>query len=114
MPMPRIARGFILTISSMMVVLTILAATIKLDRVVTANGVVIARDSTIVVQPMEISIVRSIDVNVGDVVHAGQVLARLDPTFAAADMGALATQVSSLQAQVVPHAGRNGEPAVHL
>ena len=62
--------------------------------------VVIARDSTIVVQPMEISIVRSIDVNVGDVVHAGQVLARLDPTFAAADMGALATQVSSLQAQV--------------
>ena len=100
MPMPRIARGFILTISSMMVVLTILAATIKLDRVVTANGVVIARNSTIVVQPMEISIVRSIDVNVGDVVHAGQVLARLDPTFAAADMGALATQVSSLQAQV--------------
>jgi hemolysin D len=100
MPMPRIARGFILTISSMMVALTIIASTVKVDRVVTANGVVIARDSTIVIQPMEISIVRSIDVNVGDAVHAGQILARLDPTFAAADMGALATQVSSLQAQV--------------
>jgi len=100
MPMPRIARGMTLTISSMMVVLGILAATIKVDRVVTATGVVVAHDSTMVVQPMEISIVRSIDVNVGDVVHAGQILARLDPTFAAADMGALAAQVSALQAQV--------------
>jgi HlyD family secretion protein len=34
------------------------------------------------------------------VVHAGQVLARLDPTFATADMGALVAQVSTLQAQV--------------
>ncbi len=100
MPMPRIARGMTLTISSMMVVLGILAATIKVDRVVTATGVVAARDATMVVQPMEISIVRSIDVSVGDVVHAGQILARLDPTFAAADMGALAAQVSALQAQV--------------
>ena len=33
-------------------------------------------------------------------VHAGQVLARLDPTFATADMGALVAQVSTLQAQV--------------
>ena len=36
----------------------------------------------------------------GDVVHAGQILARLDPTFATADMGALVAQVSTLQAQV--------------
>ncbi len=100
MPMPRIARGMTMTISSMMVVIGILAATIKVDRVVTAAGVVVARDATIVVQPLEVSIVRSIDVNVGDVVHAGQVLARLDPTFATADMGALAAQVSALQAQV--------------
>ena len=33
-------------------------------------------------------------------VHAGQILARLDPTFATADMGALVAQVSTLQAQV--------------
>lgn len=100
MPMPRIARGLTLTISSMMIVLATLAAMIKVDRVVTAAGIVVARDSTIVVQPMEVSIVRSIDVSVGDVVHAGQILARLDPTFATADMGALASQVSALQAQV--------------
>jgi hemolysin D len=36
----------------------------------------------------------------GDVVHTGQLLARLDPTFAVADMAALAAQVSTYQAQV--------------
>jgi len=100
MPMPRIARSLTLIISSMMIGLAVLASVIKVDRVVTATGVVVARSSTLVVQPLETSIVRSIDVSVGDVVHSGQILAQLDPTFAAADMGSLASQVSALQAQV--------------
>ncbi len=100
MPMPRVARGFALTISSMIVALFIVAGVIKVDRVVTASGVVVARSATIVVQPLETAIVRSIEVSAGDSVHAGQILARLDPTFATADMGTLTAQVSSLQAQV--------------
>ncbi|WP_428488204.1 HlyD family type I secretion periplasmic adaptor subunit [Rhodopila sp.] len=100
MPMPRIARGFTMTITSMILALIVLAAVIKVDQVVTASGVVVSRAPTVVVQPLETSIVRSIDVSVGDVVHAGQVLARLDPTFAAADLGALVAQVAALQAQV--------------
>ena len=51
-------------------------------------------------QPLETAIVRSIDVREGQQVHAGDVLARLDPTFAAADLGALTAQVSSLEAEV--------------
>lgn len=100
MPMPRVARGFALTISSMIVALFVVAGVIKVDRVVTASGVVVARSATIVVQPLETAIVRSIEVSAGDAVHAGQILARLDPTFATADMGTLTAQVSSLQAQV--------------
>lgn len=100
MPMPPIARGFILTLSSMIAALFILSGVVKVDRVVTAAGVVVARSPTIVVQPLEVSIVRSIEVHPGDVVHAGQILARLDPTFASADMGTLVAQVSTLQAQV--------------
>jgi hemolysin D len=100
MPMPRIASGFTWTFASMIAVLCTLAGVIEVDRVVTATGVVVARSPTIVIQPLETAIVRSIEVHPGDVVHAGQVLARLDPTFAAADMGALVAQVSSLQAQV--------------
>jgi hemolysin D len=100
MPMPRLARGFTLTLTSMLAMLLILSGVIEVDRVVTAAGVVISRSPTIVIQPLDTAIVRSIDVNPGDVVHAGQVLARLDPTFATADMGALVAQVSTLQAQV--------------
>ena len=73
---------------------------IHVDRVVTAQGKVVARTPTLVLQPLEAAIVRSIDVHEGQTVRAGQVLAQLDPTFAAADVGALAAQVSSLQAQV--------------
>jgi hemolysin D len=100
LPMPRIARGFTLTLSSMIAVLCVVTGVIQVDRVVTAPGIVVAKASTIVVQPLDTAIVRSIDVQPGDVVHAGQVLARLDPTFATADMGALVAQVSTLQAQV--------------
>jgi membrane fusion protein, hemolysin D len=99
-PMPRIARRLTLTVSTMVAVLFTLGGVISVDRVVTAQGVVVARSPTIVVQPLETAIVRSIDVHEGEVVHAGQVLARLDPTFAAADVGATAAQVSTLQAQV--------------
>lgn len=100
LPMPRIARGFTLTFTSMLVLMLLIAGLIRVDRVVTAAGLVVAREATIVVQPLEASILRSIDVQAGDVVHAGQVLARLDPTFATADLGALVAQVSTLQAQV--------------
>jgi HlyD family secretion protein len=73
---------------------------IPIDRVVTAQGKVVSLAPMVVVQPLETSIVRSIDVTEGQIVHAGDVLARLDPTFASADAGALQAQVSSLQAEV--------------
>ena len=99
-PTPRSAQYISWMISSM--VLTILAAAfwIKVDRVVTTPGRVVAEAATLVVQPLETAIVRSIEVHEGQSVHAGQILARLDPTFAAADLGALAAQVSAYQAQV--------------
>ena len=100
LPMPRIARSFTWTFSSMLAVMIVAAGVIKVDRVVTASGLVVSRAPTIVVQPLEAAILRSIEVHPGDVVHAGQILARLDPTFATADMGALVAQVSTLQAQV--------------
>jgi len=100
LPMPRIARGFTLTLSSMILATLVVSGVIKVDRVVTASGLVVARSPTIVVQPLEASILRAIEVHPGDVVHAGEILARLDPTFATADMGTLVAQVSTLQAQV--------------
>src|SRR5262249_6324261 len=46
------------------------------------------------------AIVRSIEVREGQHVKKGELLARLDPTFATADMASLAAQVTSLEAEV--------------
>ncbi len=99
-PVPRVARGVVWIIASMFGAILLAMGLIKVDRVVTAQGRVVSQSATLVLQPLEASIVRSIDVHEGQTVRAGEVLARLDPTFAAADVGALAAQVSSLQAQV--------------
>jgi HlyD family secretion protein len=99
-PMPVAARGVIWIISSMFLAMAVAMSLIPIDRVVTAQGKVISQLPTIVVQPLDASIVRSIDVHEGQLVHSGQVLARLDPTFASADAGALVAQVASLQSQV--------------
>jgi hemolysin D len=97
---PFAARQIIWVVASMFAAVLGVMAMIPIDRVVTTPGRVVSQAPTLVVQPLEASIVRSIEVRDGEAVHAGQVLARLDPTFAAADMGALAAQVASLQAQV--------------
>jgi hemolysin D len=99
-PVPRGARHTAWIITSMFVAIVAAAGLIKIDEVVTAAGEVVSRTPTLVMQPLDTSIVRSLDVHVGQQVHAGEVLARLDPTFAAADLGSLVAQVSSLQAQV--------------
>jgi HlyD family secretion protein len=99
-PVPRSARSTALIISGMVVSLVIAISVIKVDKVVTAQGKVVSVQPTVMLQPLDTSIVRSIDVRAGDRVQAGQVLARLDPTFAAADLSALTAQVGTLQAQV--------------
>ncbi len=111
MPAPRSARSVIYLVTGLVASLLILAGVVRVDRVVTASGRVISQSPTLVVQPLDTSIVRSIDVTEGQVVRAGQVLARLDPTFAAADLGQLAAQVASYQAEVArEQAEVNGQP----
>jgi HlyD family secretion protein len=99
-PMPRSAQRIVWMVASMVAVFVAAMALIPVDQVVTARGVVVAQSPTILVQPLETAIVRSIDVREGQHVQAGQVLARLDPTFATADFVALEAQVQSLDAQV--------------
>jgi hemolysin D len=99
-PVPRIARRISWTVSTLLFACFAAAGIIKVDRVVTAQGKVIAKSATIVVQPLETAIVRSIEVHEGEQVRAGAVLARLDPTFAAADLESLKSQVAAYSAQV--------------
>ncbi len=70
-----------------------------LDRVVVAHGRLMTPLSNILVQPLETSIIQSIDVRAGQVVKKGERLATLDPTFAQADEAQLRKQLSSLETQ---------------
>ncbi len=99
-PVPRVARGTVWLITSLFFVCLLPMGLIPIDKVVTAQGKVVSEAPTTVVQPLETAIVRSINVREGQMVKAGDLLARLDPTFAAADVGALQAQVASLQAEV--------------
>src|SRR5215470_14350036 len=99
-PVPRSARGVTWMVAVMVAAMIAAAGLIPVDRVVTARGVVVAQTPTILVQPLDTAIVRSIEVREEQKVRAGEVLARLDSTFAAADLTALAAQVASLRAEV--------------
>jgi HlyD family secretion protein len=114
-PVPQMARGVAWIVSAMVGSILLAIGLIQVERVVSARGEVVSRFPALVVQPLETAIVREINVHVGERVQAGQVLARLDPTFAAADLGALASQVSSLQAEVDrEQAEAQGKPLTYL
>ena len=97
---PAHSRYTLWVLASIAAVALGLMGSVPIDRVVVTQGKLITTNPNIAIQPLETSIVRSIDVREGQVVKAGTLLARLDPTFAAADAGALETQVASLQAEV--------------
>jgi hemolysin D len=99
-PVPRSARGVTWVVTSMVFALIALTGLIPVDQVVTSRGIVVSQTPTILIQPLETAIVRSIDVHRGQHVHAGQILARLDPTFAAADVSASTALVANLEAEV--------------
>jgi hemolysin D len=96
---PPLARGIIWIVAGL--IFTSLAAMgmIAVDQVISVRGVVISQSSTMLVQPLETAIVRSIEVREGQEVKAGQLLARLDPTFSGADLAALTDQASSSEAE---------------
>ena len=100
--MPPTATALYTTwiVSSLALASLLVMALFPIDRVVTASGALVPTVPMVVVQPLETSIIRSIDVHEGDVVHKGQVLAHLDPTATNADVSSLGLQTRSLQAEV--------------
>jgi HlyD family secretion protein len=83
--------------------ISLLAVTtvMPLDRVVTSSGgQIVTAEPTIVLQALDPSIIKSLDVQEGQLVKSGELLATLDATFTAADVSALTMQTASLEAQI--------------
>ncbi|MGZ4968230.1 MAG: HlyD family type I secretion periplasmic adaptor subunit [Methylobacter sp.] len=98
-PLPRSARITLHVLLAALIAFVLWASYSDLDRVVVAHGRLITPLPNILVQPLETSIVQSIDVRIGQVVKKGESLATLDPTFAQADEVQLRKQLSSLETQ---------------
>jgi HlyD family type I secretion membrane fusion protein len=87
-------------LAAMLVFAVALMAVVKLDRVVTSVGRVVTSGGSLYISPFDTGIVREVLVKPGDVVHKGQPLATLDPTFTRADLVQLQQKLSSDEAAV--------------
>jgi HlyD family secretion protein len=98
---PLHVRSTLLLLAAMFVVLVVATSLFQIDRVVTSDfGQIVTTEPTVVIEPLDLSIVRSIDVQEGDRVKAGQLLAELDPTVAAASVSSYELQLSSFDAEI--------------
>lgn len=72
----------------------------QLDQVIVAQGRLVNPLPNVVLQPLETSIIQSVDVRVGQVVKKGDKLAALDATFVQADETQLRVRMASLDTQI--------------
>ncbi|WP_194259583.1 HlyD family type I secretion periplasmic adaptor subunit [Gluconobacter vitians] len=99
LPATPAARYIILLIGCLFLACLAAMALFPINRVVSTPGRLISTQPTIVVQPLETAIIRSIDVHVGDFVKKGDVLAHLDPTISEADITNMGQQRDAYQAE---------------
>jgi hemolysin D len=99
-PVPGKIRWVLYIIIGTLIVTVVGALIFKVDRIVAAQGRLITTSPTIIVQSLNTAVVRSIDVQVGDIVEKDQVLVSLDPTFASADLSQLSKKSLALGVQI--------------
>lgn len=98
---PFSARLTLYSLTAMVVVFILVAALTTVDRTVSSfTGKIITQTGTTDYQPLDTSIVKSIDVKEGERVTKGQLLATLDSTFTSADLNQIRDQIDSLEAQI--------------
>ena len=98
---PAQLRITLYAVAGLFVALLAISVIMPMNRVVTSVfGEIVTTEPTIVLQALDESIIKTLDVQEGQVVKAGHLLATLDPTFTAADVSALTLQLASLDAQI--------------
>src|SRR5438045_6134334 len=75
-PEPSGVRATVYVLAGFMVALLLVAVFVRLDRVVYSSGQVVTTQSTLVIQALDPSLIKTIDVREGERVKAGEVLRR--------------------------------------
>jgi len=99
-PLPYRVRSTLHVLTGMLLLSAVIMGFLSVDRVVAAPGKIVTTRPTLVVQPLETSIIRSLEVRPGDSVKKGAVLATLDATFTDADAASFRQQAAALRAEV--------------
>jgi HlyD family secretion protein len=99
-PVPGSVRWVLYLLLGTLIAIVIGAVVFSVDRIVVAQGKLITTAPTIVIQSLNTAVIRSIEVQVGDIVEEGQLLATMDSTFASADLTQLTKQAHIIGAQV--------------
>jgi hemolysin D len=98
-PVPRWAQITLRVLMLAVASFAVWASVSELDQVVVARGSLVNPLPNIVVQPLETSIIQSVDVRIGQVVKKGDTLATLDATFIQVDENVLQLRLDSLETQ---------------
>ena len=72
----------------------------QVDVIVTARGKIVSESPTIVIRPLERTVIKEIKVRVGDRVKKGQELITFDPVFSGADEDRLLSELNRYNAQL--------------
>jgi HlyD family secretion protein len=99
-PPPRFLRSTSALLAALLAALLCIAALVKADIVVAGRGQLHADTPTILLQPVERAIIRTLSVRAGDHVSKGQTVATLDPTFSDADIDSLTKHARELDARI--------------
>ena len=99
-PLPAFTRITLHVLMAAFVAFILWATYSQLDLIVVARGRMVTPLPNIIVQPLETSIIQSIDVRNGQIVKKGGRLATLDATFTEADESQLRTRLHSLDNQL--------------
>jgi hemolysin D len=100
-PKPVQARLTLPVLLGMFVAMFLIALCMRIDKVISSKtGQIVTVEPTVVLGALDQSIIRSIDVDEGQKVEKGQLLATLDPTFTKADVSASQSQVAAFNAQI--------------
>jgi hemolysin D len=98
---PLVARATLFVLSAFLASIVAILCLTRIDRVITSlNGNIVPAGQINVLQALDPSIIKTIDVREGDQVRPGQLLATLDATFTSADLTQAKLQIASLETQV--------------
>lgn len=98
--LPSWSRSSLYVLTSFFIIILCWACISKIDKIVKAQGKLITTGQEIVVRPLVDSIVKSIDVRVGQVVKKGQKIVTLDPTFAQSDLAQVNIRIENAKGTI--------------